>query len=73
MRQSVITARVREGQRREAAMLKVEGRGLRVDWAESLYVATRGGKKALDLGGAFEVGTEFDAQSSEWSTFADSG
>ncbi len=54
-------------------MLKVEGRGLRVDWAESLYVATRGGKKALDLGGAFEVGTEFDAQLSEWSTFADSG
>jgi guanine deaminase len=38
---------------------------LRVDWIESLYVATRGGKKAMGLGGCFEVGMEFDAQKSE--------
>ena len=33
-----------------------------VDWKESLYVATRGGKSALGMGGAFEVGMEFDVQ-----------
>lgn len=38
---------------------------LRVDWIESLYVATRGGKKAMGLGGCFEVGMEFDVQKSE--------
>ncbi|GFZ50530.1 hypothetical protein JCM24511_08287 [Saitozyma sp. JCM 24511] len=38
---------------------------LRVDWMESLYVATRGGKKAMGLGGCFEVGMEFDAQKIE--------
>ncbi|KAL7420580.1 hypothetical protein Q5752_004531 [Cryptotrichosporon argae] len=46
----------------EAAKSKSQGKSLRVDWVESLYLATRGGKRALGLGGAFEVGMEFDAQ-----------
>ena len=62
MRQAVVTARLRESQRRE---LNADGGSLRVDWVESLYLATRGGKQALGLGGAFEVGMEFDAQLSE--------
>ena len=44
---------------------RVKDDGKRVHWVESMYVATRGGKKALELGGAFEVGMEFDAQLSE--------
>ena len=56
MRQAVITARSREGQRRELKVFP-EDRTLRIDWIESLYLATRGG--------AFEVGMEFDAQLSE--------
>ena len=64
MRQAVITARSREGQRRELKVFP-EDMNLRIDWIESLYLATRGGKKALGMGGAFEVGMEFDAQLSE--------
>lgn len=45
----------------------MDGSSRNVDWVESLYLATRGGKKALGLGGAFEVGMEFDAQLSKWS------
>jgi guanine deaminase len=41
-------------------------RGLRVDWKESLYLATRGGKQAMGLGGCLEVGMEFDAQRSKF-------
>jgi len=65
MRQAVITARLREGSRRQAKKEAGEDANLRVDWVESLYIATRGGKKALDTGGAFELGMEFDAQKSE--------
>lgn len=39
---------------------------MRVDWIESLYLATAGGKAALGLGGTFDVGKEFDAQQSEY-------
>ena len=53
----------------EASASRVKDEGKRVNWVESMYVATRGGKKALELGGAFEVGMEFDAQLSELQTF----
>lgn len=43
-----------------------EGRGVRVDWIEALYLATAGGKSALGFHGVFEPGAEFDAQLSEW-------
>lgn len=71
MRQAVVTARHREGDRRETAHaggkapLDTGSANLRVDWKEALYVATRGGKKALGMGGCLEVGMEFDAQESE--------
>lgn len=69
MRQAVITARLREGQRQEQLHNEETVKddvNLRVDWKESLYLATKGGKKALDLGGCFDVGMEFDAQLSEF-------
>ncbi|WOO83345.1 Guanine deaminase [Vanrija pseudolonga] len=68
MRQAVVVARLREGARREAAFADGtstagdEGKGLRVDWVEALYLATRGGKGALGFGGVLEEGMEFDAQ-----------
>lgn len=69
MRQAVVVARLREGARREAAFEAGkpvdDGKGLRVDWVEALYLATRGGKGALGLGGVFDEGMEFDAQQGE--------
>lgn len=68
MRQAVVTSRLREGQRQESIHndgASSSGSSLRVDWMESLYVATRGGKEPLGLGGCLEVGMEFDAQLSE--------
>jgi guanine deaminase len=70
MRQAVITSRLREAQRQESTQINgtdpsETSTSLRVDWMESLYVATRGGKAPLGLGGCFEVGMEFDAQLSE--------
>ncbi|WRT68094.1 uncharacterized protein IL334_005069 [Kwoniella shivajii] len=71
MRQAVIISRMREGARCEAMncsfaqVSEKEGnasKNLKVDWTEALYLATRGGKKGMGLGGAFEVGMEFDAQ-----------
>lgn len=67
MRQAVITSRVREGARSEK---QIEGNNsttqqssLAVHWTDVLYVATKGGAKALGLDtGAFVVGTPFDAQ-----------
>ena len=54
-------------EKKVVAMQEVdEEKGLRVDWKESLWVATRGGKGALDMGGVFEVGMEFDAQQSKF-------
>lgn len=65
MRHAVVTARQREGTRREGGGgAPADGRGLKVDWREALYLATRGGHAALGLGGAFDVGMPFDAQQS---------
>ncbi|WWC88345.1 uncharacterized protein L201_003255 [Kwoniella dendrophila CBS 6074] len=78
MRQAVIISRMREGTRCESmkcsfsqSMQKEHhdlsgskglGSSLSVNWIESLYLATRGGKKGMGLGGFFDIGTEFDAQ-----------
>ncbi|WVR06629.1 hypothetical protein IAU60_003661 [Kwoniella sp. DSM 27419] len=68
MRQAVVLARLREGARCEdmkcsfGQSTEREGKNVRVDWKEALYLATRGGKKGMGLGGAFEIGMEFDAQ-----------
>ncbi|WWD18766.1 hypothetical protein CI109_103221 [Kwoniella shandongensis] len=68
MRQAVVIARLREGARCESlgcsfgTSHEKGGKNLRVDWTEALYVATRGGKKGMGMGGALEVGMEFDVQ-----------
>ncbi|WWC62929.1 uncharacterized protein I303_105527 [Kwoniella dejecticola CBS 10117] len=68
MRQAVIISRLREGARCEnmdcsfAESANKGGKNLSVDWVESIYLATRGGKKGMGLGGCLEVGMEFDAQ-----------
>ncbi|KIR32192.1 guanine deaminase [Cryptococcus deuterogattii MMRL2647] len=71
MRQAVIISRMREGDRCESlgcsfGTVKKEeeggGRNLRVDWKEAVWAATRGGKAGMGLGGALEVGMEFDVQ-----------
>lgn len=66
MRQAVAVSRMREGTRRlEHAQEAEEGNGVAVDWKETLYLATQGGKEALGLGrgsGTFKVGAPFDAQ-----------
>ncbi|WVF68728.1 hypothetical protein IAT40_003500 [Kwoniella sp. CBS 6097] len=41
---------------------KGKSKNVKVDWKEAVYLATRGGKKGMGLGGALEVGMEFDAQ-----------
>lgn len=33
-----------------------------MDWKEAVWAATRGGKAGMGLGGALEVGMEFDVQ-----------
>lgn len=75
MRQAVIISRMREGDRCESlgcsfGTVKKEeeggGRSLRVDWKEAVWAATRGGKAGMGLGGALEVGMEFDVQLSEF-------
>ena len=38
---------------------------LAINWKESLYLATRGGSRALGSEGAFIVGAPFDAQESK--------
>lgn len=68
MRWSVGVARMRDGARVE--MMSGTDMQLddskRIDWKESLCLATKGGAEALGLkGGAFEVGAPFDAQLSE--------
>lgn len=78
MRQAVIISRMREGDRCESlgcsfGTVKKEaeggGRNLRVDWKEAVWAATRGGKAGMGLGGALEVGMEFDVQLSEFIDF----
>lgn len=75
MRQAVIISRMREGDRCESlgcsfGTVKKEeeggGRNLRVDWKEAVWAATRGGKAGMGLGGALEVGMEFDVQLSKF-------
>ena len=66
MRMSVAVSRLREG------LMKREGHTLgefnpRIDWKESLYLATKGGAEAMGLPkgtGSFNVGAPFDAQQS---------
>jgi len=67
MRMSVAVSRLREG------LLKREGQtqggpaviNPRIDWKESLYLATKGGAGAMGLPqGSFNVGVPFDAQQS---------
>ena len=66
MRMSVAVSRLREG------LLKRETGGdapqnPRIDWKESLYLATKGGAEAMGLppgSGWFNVGAPFDAQQS---------
>ena len=66
MRMAVAVSRLREG------LLKREtgddaSRNPRIDWKESLYLATKGGAEAMDLprgSGWFNVGAPFDAQQS---------
>ena len=67
MRMAVIVSRMREGARLETATH--DDRSLEIDWKEALYLATTGGRIALDLEGEcdpFQVGLPFDAQQSEW-------
>lgn len=62
MRQAVVVSRMREGARKEAGGTG-DGEQVSVDWKETLYMATRGGARALGLqGGLFEVGAPFDVQ-----------
>jgi len=63
MRMSVAVSRLREG------LFKREGgpavSNPRIDWKESLYLATKGGAEAMGLPqGSFKVGAPFDAQRS---------
>ncbi|KIJ54214.1 hypothetical protein M422DRAFT_25158 [Sphaerobolus stellatus SS14] len=63
MRQAVITARMRDNTRIEE---EKSTSSLRVDWKESIYLATVGGATALGLvsqdSQPFQVGLPFDAQ-----------
>jgi guanine deaminase len=63
MRWAVGVARMRDGERIDAG--QGAGLGCRIDWKESMYLATRGGADALGLlSGVFTVGAPFDAQCS---------
>ncbi|WWC71075.1 uncharacterized protein I206_105028 [Kwoniella pini CBS 10737] len=68
MRQAVVISRLREGARCEklncsfAESTNKGEKNLSIDWVESIYLATRGGKKGMGLGGCLEVGMEFDVQ-----------
>jgi guanine deaminase len=69
MRMSVAVSRLREGllKRESEAAVNPISQNLRVDWKESLYLATKGGAEAMGLPhgcGSFEVGAPFDAQQS---------
>ena len=66
MRMAVAVSRLREGLlKREAG--DDASSNPRIDWKESLYLATKGGAEAMDLprgSGWFNVGAPFDAQQS---------
>ncbi|KAI0320198.1 Metallo-dependent hydrolase [Amylostereum chailletii] len=66
MRWAAGVSRIREGVRAEGASPAIDesAHALRVDWKESMFLATRGGAEALGLQcGVFRVGAPFDAQS----------
>ena len=74
-RSAVMVSRVREGSRQEVASAAKTTVGdtermdqdLSINWKEGLYLATRGGARALDLPiGTFEIGAPFDGQLSTY-------
>ena len=69
MRMSVAVSRLREGflKRENQAAGDSSVKTPRIDWKESLYLATKGGAEAMGLArgsGWFDVGMPFDAQQS---------
>ena len=65
MRMSVAVSRLREGllKRKIQAPGEPAVNSPRIDWKESLYLATKGGAEAMGLPqGRFDVGAPFDAQ-----------
>ena len=69
MRMSVAVSRLREGLlgRENESQGDCVPRNPRIDWKESLYLATKGGAEAMGLpqgSGWFNVGAPFDAQQS---------
>ena len=67
MRMSVAVSRLREGLLKREAQTQKEPavKNPRIDWKESLYLATKGGAEAMGLPqGQFNVGAPFDAQQS---------
>ena len=64
MRMSVSVSRLREGLLKRESQTSVVDNP-RIDWKESLYLATKGGAEAMGLPqGRFDVGAPFDAQQS---------
>ena len=67
MRMSVAVSRLREGLLKRESQTQGEPavKNPRIDWKESLYLATKGGAEAMGLPqGRFNVGAPFDAQQS---------
>jgi guanine deaminase len=69
MRMSVAASRLREGLLKRETETQGDPLPLnpRIDWKESLYLATKGGAEAMGLhqgSGWFNVGAPFDAQHS---------
>jgi guanine deaminase len=69
MRMSVAVSRLREGllKRESQTSGDTAAKNLRIDWKESLYLATKGGAEAMGLprgSGWFNIGAPFDAQQS---------
>jgi len=67
MRMSVAVSRLREGLFKRESQTPGEpaADNPRIDWKESLYLATKGGAEAMGLThGWFNVGAPFDAQQS---------
>ena len=69
MRTSIAVSRLREGLLKRESQTPGKSGNPRIDWKESLYLATKGGAEAMGLPhGRFNVGAPFDAQQSA-STF----
>lgn len=74
-RSAVMVSRLREGSRQEVVSAgkttigdtESVDRDLSINWKEGLFLATRGGARALDLPiGTFETGAPFDGQLSRY-------